>query len=149
MPAQHAAPATQHEAANAVTEKAEAPTAATALRQIDFMDLLQLMNERDRKGQPSTVSPAASMVERALRSDVTNEPFHVLQTPTLAAYRSARQPLQKRWNKPHSPDQTETVHSKVLGPRSTQSTALQWHSGPSMRAAPWQQGGSRRPERCA
>jgi hypothetical protein len=31
MPAQHAAPATQQEAANAVTEKAEAPTAATAL----------------------------------------------------------------------------------------------------------------------
>ena len=96
MPAQHAAPATQHEAANAATEKVEAPTAATALRQIDFMDLLQLMNMGDRKGQPSTVSPAASMVERALRSDVTNEPFHVLQTPTLAAYRSARQPLQKR-----------------------------------------------------
>jgi hypothetical protein len=31
MPAQHAAPATQQEAANAVTEKAEALIAATAL----------------------------------------------------------------------------------------------------------------------
>ena len=31
MPAQHAAPATQHEAANAVAEKAEAPIAAIAL----------------------------------------------------------------------------------------------------------------------
>ncbi len=93
MPAQQAAPATQHEAANAATEKVEAPTAATALRQIDFMDLLQLMNVGDRKGQPSTVSPAASMGEGALRSDVTNEPLHVLQTPTRAAYRSARQPL--------------------------------------------------------
>jgi len=30
MPAQHAAPATQHDAAKAVAEKAEAPMAATA-----------------------------------------------------------------------------------------------------------------------
>lgn len=149
MPAQHAAPATQHEAANAVTEKAEAPTAATALRQIDFIDLLHLMNVGDRKGQPSRVSPAASMGEGALRSDVTNGPFHVLQTPTRAEHRTARQPLLEQWNKRHSPGQTETVHSRVLGPRSRQSTGLQRHSGPSMQAAPLQQGGTKRPERCA
>lgn len=31
MPAQHAAPATQHDAANAATEKVEAPSAAMVL----------------------------------------------------------------------------------------------------------------------
>lgn len=128
MPAQHAAPTTQHEAANAVAENAEAPTAATALRQIDFMDLLQLMNVGDRKSQPSIVSVVASMAEAEQRSDVTNDPSHVLQAPTRAERRAARQPLLEQWNKPHSPAQTELAHSRLLGPRSMQSTALLLHS---------------------
>ena len=40
MLAQHNAPATQQDAANAVAEKAEAPTAAATLMQIVFMKFL-------------------------------------------------------------------------------------------------------------
>jgi hypothetical protein len=44
IPAQQAAPATQQLAAKAVAENAEAPIAATALRYMDFMKLLQLID---------------------------------------------------------------------------------------------------------
>ena len=44
MPAQHAAPATQQLAAKAVAENVEAPIAATALRYMNFMELLQLID---------------------------------------------------------------------------------------------------------
>ena len=49
MPAQQAAPATQQLAAKAVAENAEAPIAATALRYMDFMKLLQLIDLRGRQ----------------------------------------------------------------------------------------------------
>lgn len=41
MPAQQAAPATQHEAANAEAAKPDVVMAAAALMNIDFMELLQ------------------------------------------------------------------------------------------------------------
>ena len=44
MPAQHAAPATQQLAAKAVAENVDAPITATALRYMDFMESLQLID---------------------------------------------------------------------------------------------------------
>ena len=42
MPAQQIAPAMQQPAATATVENAEAPITATALRYMDFMELLQM-----------------------------------------------------------------------------------------------------------
>lgn len=53
MPAQQAAPATQQLAAKAVAENAEAPIAVTALRYMDFMKLLQLIDlDRRQEWKP-------------------------------------------------------------------------------------------------
>ena len=54
MPAQHAAPATQQDAAKAVAENAEAPMAATDLRYMDFMELLQLIDIDGYSDRPSS-----------------------------------------------------------------------------------------------